>query len=254
MKVFLRIFSVLVLSSLLVFAVSCNGSNKTPEQSGAVGGDGASASDAEVVAAIKEVLSCKEYLGMGSESSSSSGSLSARVSRAIPDGMNLTSIFQALWENEDFRNAYDAGLYSFANPNAEPVKIDTRYGCFMIDMDVPTWTETDTGSITIISNLMLSVDNVLTLDIPRGELSFSIADGVDTSVEDYTMRYFDTRRYDDCFVEFRAVMTTKTDITNGTELEFTIEISDLKYKGTPRDVTPEIQAEVEQFIKDGYVE
>lgn len=37
MKVFLRIFSVLVLSSLLVFAVSCNGSNKTPEQSGAVG-------------------------------------------------------------------------------------------------------------------------------------------------------------------------------------------------------------------------
>ncbi len=37
-------------------------------------------------------------------------------------------------------------------------------------------------------------------------------------------------------------------------LEFSVEISDLKYKGAPREVTPYIQTEVEQFIKDGYVE
>ena len=43
---------------MLVLAVSCNGANKTPGQSGAGGGDGESASDAEVAAAIKEVLAC----------------------------------------------------------------------------------------------------------------------------------------------------------------------------------------------------
>ena len=37
-------------------------------------------------------------------------------------------------------------------------------------------------------------------------------------------------------------------------LEFSVEISDLKYKGTSREVTSYIQTEVDQFIKDGYVE
>lgn len=254
MKGFLRIFSVLVLSSLLVFAVSCNGSNKTPEQSGAVGGDGASASDAEVAAAIKEVLACKNALMPSDDSSDTTTEYQAvSMSRSIPAEMNLTSIFQKLWnEDDNFRTRYMEGMNSFylPEPNTEPVRIETEYGLFVLDMDPPVGDESG-SSLIALSNFMISIGDVLRIELPSGKSWWDYES--DVSVEEYEIRYFDIRRYEGCYVEFHSVMTTKYG-QNDTVLEFSVEISDLKYKGTPREVTPYIQAEVEQFIKDGYVE
>lgn len=255
MKVFLRIFSVLVLSSLLVFAVSCNGSNKTPEQSGAVGGDGASASDAEVVAAIKEVLACKNALMPSDDSADTTTEYQAvSMSRSIPAEMNLTRIFQKLWnEDDNFRTRYMEGMNSFylPEPNTEPVRIDTEYGPFVLDMDPPVALPKGFE----LSNFVIAIDDVLRIELPTGwnESDYDSESGIETSIEDYNMRYFDTRKCDGCFVEFHAVMTTKENRNDNTE-KFSVEISDLKYKGTSREVTPYIQTEVEQFIKDGYVE
>ena len=252
MKVFLRIFSVLVLSSLLVFAVSCNGSNKTPEQSGAVGGDGASASDAEVVAAIKEVLACKNALMPSDDSADVPTEYQAvSMSRSIPAEMNLTSIFQKLWnEDYNFRTRYLEGMDSFQEGEHPPVEIKTEYGLFVFDMDPPVGDESD-PSLIALSNFTITIGDVLRIELPSGKNWWNSESAV--SVEEYEIRYFDTRRYEGCYVEFHSVMTTKYG-QNDTILEFSAEISDLKYKGTSREVTPYIQTEVEQFIKDGYVE
>lgn len=238
---------------MLVLAVSCNGANKTPDQSGAGGGDGETVSDAEVAAAIKEVLSCTNAFTSFEYSSDMTAEYQTlSMSRSIPDGMNLTSIFQKLMtEDADFRSKYMAGMDSFYQPesNPEPVSIQTEYGIFVLDMDPPV--EGESNLSIALSNFTISIDDVLRIELPSGGSWWDYYSG--SSVEEYVVRYFDTRRYDGCYVEFHSVMTTKYG-QNDTILEFSVEISDLKYKGTSREVTPYIQTEVEQFIKDGYVE
>lgn len=253
MKRFLYSLGVFFVMLMLVLTVSCNGANKTPDQSGTVGGDGESASDAEVAAAIKEVLACTNAFTSFEYSSDMTAEYQTlSMSRSIPDGMNLTSIFQKLMtEDADFRSKYTAGMDSFYPPesNTEPVSIQTEYGIFVLDMDPPV--EGESNLSIALSNFTISIGDVLRIELPSGRSWWDYDSG--SSVEEYVVRYFDTRRYDGCYVGFHSVITTKYG-PDETVLEFSVEISDLKYKGSPREVTPYIQTEVEQFIKDGYVE
>ena len=234
----------LLLPMIIVSGISCSDSGN--------GGAGGDASEAEIIEAIEDALGgmsvIQSAFGSSGGSMPPSGGMAAQPKAApIPDGMNLSDIIKDLSnKNESFMTKLNAAIDKMSQgTDPTPFTEQTDYGEFKVKMDKMAG-EAGTQAMTI-SNVVISVGDTLMLEIPDGTISTA-----GTAVQDWHFRYTDKREYSGYLVEFDARMEITASMSpdaspSAPAMESTL--SDLKYKGTPREVTDNINKAAAEMLE-----
>ena len=241
----------LIIAILLVFSACTPGTK----------GDGADASDDEVIAALEEALTA--MTASISPMMSSSGEPSAQSQmKSIPADKNFSEIFQEIvlsgTPDDESSAAYKYMMLFFPGEGRNTaMSAETEYGTFSASLPELYQSGTDaTQDITQRSKgLTVSIGNELIIKVDECEI-FDRA-GESNEPGDATMtckgiEYTDTREYSKgplVRFSFTAESTGKTTQTSmGTIVEMKATLTDLVYKGTPRTVTDAINKAANEFM------
>ena len=252
MRKFLSIL--LVIAILLAFSACAQGPT----------GEGADASDDEVIAALEEALTAMS--ASISPMMSSSGEPSAQSQmKAVPPGKNFSDIFYELMftegpegmEGSEVMQKYTSLFIPDANARVSKIFAETEYGTFSASLPEFYQSGTDATqnitqrskglTVSIGEELIIKVDECKIFD-RAGESS----EPGDTTMTCTGMEYTDTREYSKgplVRFSFTAESTGKTTQTSmGTIVEMKATLTDLVYKGTPRTVTDAINEAANEFM------
>lgn len=247
MRKFLSIL--LVIAILLAFSACAQGPT----------GEGADASDDEVIAALEKALTAMS--ASISPMMSASGEPSAQSQmKAVPADKNFSEIFYELMftEGSEVMQKYTSLFIPDANARVSKMSATTAYGTFSASLPEFYQSGTDATqnitqhskglTVSIGEELIIKVDECKIFD-RAGESS----EPGDTTMTCTGMEYTDKREYENgplISFSFEAKSTGETiEISDTvTYVIMKVSLTDLVYKGTPRTVTDAINEAANKFM------
>lgn len=239
----------LIIAILLVFSACTPGTK----------GDGADASDDEVIAALEEALTAMSASISPMMSASGEPSVQSQM-KAVPADKNFSEIFYELMftEGSEVMQKYTSLFIPDANSRVSKIFVETEYGTFSASLPEFYQSGTDaTQNITQRSKgLTVSIGEELIIKVDECEIfdrAGESSEPGDTTMTCTGMEYTDKREYENgplISFSFEAKSTGETiEISDTvTYVIMKVSLTDLVYKGTPRTVTDAINEAANEFM------
>lgn len=246
MRKFLSIL--LVIAILLAFSACAQGPT----------GEGADASDDEVITALEEALTAMSASISPMMSSSGEPSVQSQM-KAIPADKNFSEIFYVLMftEGSEVMQEYTSLFIPDANARVSKMSATTAYGTFSASL--PAFSQSGTNANEDITqhseNLNIRIGDDLSFRVAECKLFDKAGEnGVgDTTMTCTGVEYTDKREYQNgplISFSFKAESTGEViEISdNMSYVIMDVSLTDLVYKGTPRTVTDAINEAANEFM------